>query len=131
MDRVYILLGASLIAVGLIVGLTSGLGPSTGYYQKGVASWYGPNFAGNPTANGEIFDPGEMTAAHKSLPFDTRVKVVHLGTGNSVVVRINDRGPFIKGRIIDLSRKAAERLGIIGSGTAEVGLKVVEWGDQS
>jgi rare lipoprotein A len=131
MDRVYVLLGASLIAVGLIVGLTTGLGPSSGYYQKGVASWYGPNFAGNPTANGEMFDPEEMTAAHKSLPFDTRVKVVQLETGKSVVVRINDRGPFIKGRIIDLSRKAAERLGIIGSGTAEVGLKIVEWGNKS
>ena len=131
MDRVYVLLGASLIAVGLIVGLTTGLGPSSGYYQKGVASWYGPNFAGNPTANGEMFDPEEMTAAHKSLPFDTRVKVVQLDTGKSVVVRINDRGPFIKGRIIDLSRKAAERLGIIGSGTAEVGLKIVEWGNKS
>ena len=129
MDRVYVLLGASLIAVGLIVGLTSGLGPSPGYYQKGVASWYGPKFAGNPTANGEIFNPEEMTAAHKSLPFNTRVKVVDLDTGRSVVVRINDRGPFIQGRIIDLSRKAAERLGIIGSGTAEVGLKVVEWGN--
>lgn len=131
MDKIYVLLGASLIAVGLIVGLTSGLGPSSGYYQKGVASWYGPNFAGNPTANGEIFNPKEMTAAHKSLPFNSRVKVVDLDTGRSVVVRINDRGPFIKGRIIDLSRKAAERLGMVGSGTAKVGLRIVEWGNKS
>ncbi len=129
MNRIYALLGVSLIAIGVIIGLTSS--PDSGFYQKGVASWYGPNFAGQPTANGEIFDPGELTAAHKSLPFDTEVEVVHLETGRSVVVRINDRGPFIKDRIIDLSRKAAEKLGIIGSGTAEVGLKVRNWGNDS
>lgn len=129
MDRVFVLLGVSLIAIGVIIGLTSG--PNSGFYQKGIASWYGPNFAGNPTANGEIFDPEELTAAHKSLPFNTEVKVVHMRTGRSVVVRINDRGPFIEDRIIDLSRRAAEKLGIIGSGTAEVGLKIRKWGDSS
>lgn len=127
MPKLYLLLGVSLIAAGIIIGLTSS--PGGGFYQTGVASWYGPNFQGNPTANGEIFDMNELTAAHKSLPFNTRVKVVHLSTGREVVVRINDRGPFIKGRIIDLSRRAAEKLGIIGSGTAEVGLKIKEWGD--
>lgn len=127
MPKIYLLLGVSLIAAGIIIGLTSS--PGGGFYQTGVASWYGPNFQGNPTANGEIFDMNELTAAHKSLPFNTRVKVVHLSTGREVVVRINDRGPFIKGRIIDLSRRAAEKLGIIGSGTAEVGLKIKEWGD--
>lgn len=127
MPKLYLLLGVSLIAAGIIIGLTSS--PGGGFYQTGVASWYGPNFQGNPTANGEIFDMNELTAAHKSLPFNTRVKVVHLSTGKEVVVRINDRGPFIKGRIIDLSRRAAEKLGIIGSGTAEVGLKIKEWGD--
>lgn len=127
MPKVYLLLGVSLIAAGVIIGLTSGPGGS--YYQTGTASWYGPNFQGNPTANGEVFDMSELTAAHKSLPFDTRVKVVDLSSGNEVVVRINDRGPFIKGRIIDLSRRAAEKLGIIDSGTAEVGLKILEWGD--
>ncbi|MFP4136692.1 MAG: septal ring lytic transglycosylase RlpA family protein [Candidatus Acetothermia bacterium] len=129
MNKVYALVGVSLIVAGLIIGLTGN--PGSDYYQKGVASWYGPNFAGQPTANGEIFDPGEMTAAHKSLPFNTKVKVVHLATGRSVLVRVNDRGPFIKDRIIDLSRKAAEELGIIGSGTAEVGLKIQEWGNES
>lgn len=127
MPKLYLLLGVSLIAAGIIIGLTSS--PGGDFYQTGVASWYGPNFQGNPTANGEIFDMNELTAAHKSLPFNTRVKVVHLSTGKEVVVRINDRGPFIKGRIIDLSRRAAEKLGIIGSGTAEVGLKIKEWGD--
>ncbi len=127
MSKVYLLLGVSLIAAGVIIGFMSG--PGSGYYQTGTASWYGPNFQGNPTANGEIFDMNELTAAHKSLPFNTRVKVVDLSSGNEVVVRINDRGPFIKGRIIDLSRRAAEKLEIIDSGTAEVGLKILEWGD--
>ncbi|MBS3736623.1 MAG: septal ring lytic transglycosylase RlpA family protein [Candidatus Bipolaricaulota bacterium] len=127
MPKLYLLLGVSLIAAGIIIGLTSS--PGGGYYQTGTASWYGPNFQGNPTANGEVFDMNELTAAHKSLPFNTRVKVVDLSSGNEVVVRINDRGPFIKGRIIDLSRRAAEKLGIIDSGTAKVGLKIVKWGD--
>lgn len=127
MPKVYLILGVSLIAAGVVIGLMSG--PGSGYYQTGTASWYGPNFQGNPTANGEVFDMNELTAAHKSLPFNTRVKVVDLSSGNEVVVRINDRGPFIKGRIIDLSRRAAEKLGIIDSGTAEVGLKILEWGD--
>ncbi len=128
MERAYLLLGASLVAVGLILGLMTNSG--TGYYQTGVASWYGPNFQGNPTASGEVFDMNEMTAAHKSLPFNTRVRVVDLSSGKRVVVRINDRGPFIKDRIIDLSRRAAERLGIIDTGTARVGLKVLKWGER-
>jgi len=127
MPKIYLLLGVSLIAAGVIIGLASN--PSGGFYQTGIASWYGPNFQGNPTANGEIFDMNELTAAHKSLPFNTRVKVVDLSSGKNVVVRINDRGPFIKGRIIDLSRRAAEKLGIIDSGTAEVGLKILKWGN--
>lgn len=94
------------------------------WFEEGVASWYGPNFVGRPTANGEIFDPSELTAAHKFLPFDTRVLVTHLDTGRSVVVRINDRGPFVGDRIIDLSRAAAETIDMIGSGTARVRLQV-------
>lgn len=129
MPKIYLLLGISLIAAGIIIGLTSS--PESGFYQTGIASWYGPNFKGNPTANGEIFDPSKMTAAHKSLPFNTKVEVVDLASGNKVVVRINDRGPFIKDRIIDLSRRTAERLGIIDSGTAEVGLKIIKWGNES
>lgn len=129
MPKIYLLLGISLIAVGIIIGLTSS--PDSGFYQTGVASWYGPNFRGNPTANGEIFDPNKMTAAHKTLPFNTKVRVVDLSSGKEVVVRINDRGPFIKDRIIDLSRRAAEKLGVIDSGTAKVGLKIVEWGNET
>jgi rare lipoprotein A len=85
-----------------------------------VASYYGARFHGRQTANGERFDMHAMTAAHPSLPFDTRVRVTHLDSGRQIVVRINDRGPFIKGRIIDLSRSAAEKLGMIRSGVARV-----------
>lgn len=85
-----------------------------------MASWYGPNFVGRPTANGETFDPGQLTAAHKTLPFDTRVRVTNLDNGRAVVVRINDRGPFKPGRIIDLSRAGAEAIGLVGSGLARV-----------
>lgn len=87
---------------------------------QGMASWYGPNFAGRLTANGEIFDPSELTAAHKTLPFGTMVRVTNVTNDMSVVVRINDRGPFIKQRVIDLSRFAAEQIDMIGPGTAEV-----------
>lgn len=88
--------------------------------EEGLASWYGPGFAGRRTASGEIFDPSEMTAAHKTLPFGTRVRVTSLRSGRSVVVRINDRGPFKPGRIIDLSRAAAESIGLISAGVARV-----------
>lgn len=89
------------------------------------ASWYGPGFYGRRTANGEVFTGNDMTAAHRSLPFGTRVRVTNQSTGRAVVVRINDRGPFVGGRSIDLSRAAAERLGIIHSGTAPVSLTVL------
>jgi len=95
-----------------------------GWREEGIASWYGPNFVGRPTANGEIFDPSQLTAAHQSLPFDTRVRVTNLDNGRSVVVRINDRGPFVGGRIIDLARGAAEVIGMISSGTARVRLEL-------
>ena len=84
----------------------------------GKASWYGPGFNGRTTANGEIFDENKMTAAHKTLPFGTKVKVKH--NGKSVVVTINDRGPFVKGRIIDLSKAAAGQLGLIKKGVGRV-----------
>lgn len=93
------------------------------FAREGVASWYGPGFAGRLTANGEIFDPGEMTAAHRTLPFDTHLRVTNLSNGRSVIVRINDRGPFTGGRIIDLSQAAAASIGMIGSGTAKVRLE--------
>jgi rare lipoprotein A len=82
--------------------------------QSGRASWYGPGFNGRRTASGETFNQNAMTAAHKSLPFGSRVRVVNQQTGQSVVVRINDRGPFVRGRIIDLSRASAQAIGISG-----------------
>lgn len=102
--------------------------PSHGgsFSQVGVASWYGGKFHGRQTASGERYDMHAMTAAHRTLPFGTRVRVTDLTTRRSVVVRINDRGPFIDGRIVDLSRRAAGRLGIIERGTAKVRLTVVQ-----
>jgi rare lipoprotein A len=91
-------------------------------FQRGGASWYGPGFHGRRTASGERFDSGAMTAAHRSLPFGTRVRVQHEGSGRSVVVRINDRGPFHGGRIIDLAAGPARALGIVSAGAAHVSL---------
>ncbi len=88
--------------------------------QHGVASWYGPGFHGRRTASGERFDTNSLTAAHRTLPFGTRVRVVHERTGRTVVVRINARGPFPKGRVIDLARGSAQALGL--SGVAPVSL---------
>ncbi len=93
--------------------------------QTGYASWYGKQFHGRKTANGEVYDMDAMTAAHKELPFNTRVRVVNLRTGKSVVVRINDRGPFIEGRIIDLSRRAAGKLGMFFTGTMKVRVEIL------
>ncbi len=94
-------------------------------FQRGVASWYGRDFHGRRTANGEIYNMNKLTAAHKRLPFNTLVKVENLDNGKSVIVRINDRGPFVKRRIIDLSKKAAKQISMIGRGTANVILKIV------
>jgi len=91
--------------------------------QIGNASWYGPNFAGRLTSDGEIFDPSQLTAAHRTLPFGTLVKVTNLVNGESVVVRINDRGPFKPNRIIDLSRAAAEAIHMKSMGVARVKLE--------
>lgn len=93
--------------------------------QTGDASWYGPGFRGKPTASGEVFRPRKRTAAHKTLPFGTIVKVTRPDTGASVRVVINDRGPYAAGRVIDLSRRAARRIDMINDGVAEVELKVV------
>ena len=88
--------------------------------QTGIASWYGPKFHGRTTASGEIFDMNEYTAAHKTLPFGSIVRIINKVNKRSVIVKINDRGPFIKDRIIDLSRKSAEKIGLIESGYAKV-----------
>ena len=94
--------------------------------QYGDASWYGPGFYGNSTANGEVYRPGTMTAAHKHLPFGTRVRVTNLNNGRSAVLRINDRGPYSGGRIIDLSETAAGILGVKHSGVAPVKVQVLD-----
>jgi rare lipoprotein A len=93
--------------------------------QTGVASWYGPGFHGNRTANGEIFDQYELTAAHPSLPLGTRVMVTNLANGRAVEVRINDRGPFVDNRVIDLSYAAARVIGMIGPGTSPVRIEIL------
>lgn len=93
--------------------------------QRGIASWYGPNFHAKKTSNGEIYNMYAMTAAHKTLPMNTMVKVDNLDNGKSTIVRINDRGPFVTGRIIDLSNKAAHEVDMVGKGTANVKITVL------
>lgn len=93
-----------------------------GFVEEGIASWYGGKFHGRKTANGELYDMYEKTAAHKTLPFGTHVKVANLSNGKEVLVRINDRGPFVKGRIIDLSFAAAKDIALIDPGTTRVRL---------
>jgi rare lipoprotein A len=96
-----------------------------GKTETGIASWYGHPYHGRRAASGEIYDMEKLTAAHRTLPFDTWVRVRNLGNGKTVEVRINDRGPFVRGRIIDLSRAAARQIGMIGPGTARVRLEVI------
>ncbi|HSE90133.1 MAG TPA: septal ring lytic transglycosylase RlpA family protein [Candidatus Binatia bacterium] len=96
--------------------------------QTGIASWYGPGFHGKATASGAIYDQNDLTAAHQTLPLGTRVMVTNLETGSSAEVTINDRGPFAKGRIIDLSYGAGKALGMIGSGTIPVHVEVIDGG---
>ena len=100
-------------------------GPVVISTHSGEASWYGPGLYGNRTANGEVFRPGTMTAAHRTLPFGTRVRVTNLWNGRRAVVRINDRGPFAGDRVIDLAHGAARELGLMSSGIAEVRLEVL------
>jgi peptidoglycan lytic transglycosylase len=95
--------------------------------EVGIASWYGEKFDGNTTANGEIFDMNELTVAHRSLPFGARVKVTNLQNKRSLVLRVNDRGPFIPGRILDVSKAAAKRLGFKVAGLAVVEIKVLSY----
>lgn len=102
---------AALTLLGLAMTGTAEARTDAGALQTGVASWYA---TGRVTASGERFNPGGMTAAHRTLPFGTRVRVVHAASGRSVVVRINDRGPFHGGRVIDLARGASRALGVAG-----------------
>jgi rare lipoprotein A len=102
------------------------LSNSSGFSQEGIASWYGRDFHGKLTSNGEVYNMNSLTAAHKTLPFNSVVLVTHRKSGKSVTVRINDRGPFVGDRIIDLSYSAASRLGMAETGTAPVSLRVIK-----
>jgi len=106
------------------------LDSSAGFVQRGVASWYGTKFHGRPTSSGEVYNMHAMTAAHKTLPIPVYVHVKNLDNGRSAVVRVNDRGPFIDGRIIDLSYAAAKKLGVDGPGTANVEISVLKQGER-
>jgi len=108
-------------------GLSSSLGRQLAdLVQEGVVSWYGAAFHDRPTASGERFDSGALTMAHPSLPFGTRVKVTNLRNGRAVVVRVNDRGPFVGKRIADLSQAAASEIGMMRRGVARVRLEVLQ-----
>ena len=119
---------AAVLAAGLLAGCATTTrleSPNRGTTQKGLASWYGAKFHGRPTASGEIYDMNRISAAHKQLPLGTVVLVKNRDNGKKLRVPINDRGPFIKGRIIDLSVGAARRLEMFGQGLANVRIKVV------
>ena len=116
------LLALSLIAVPVLAQA----GDVRNLFGEGMASYYGSEFAGSRTASGERFDPTAMTAAHRSLAFGSRVVVTNLANGQEVVVRVNDRGPWGKGRIIDISHAAAREIGMHRSGTARVKLELLD-----
>ncbi len=97
--------------------------------EEGMASYYADQYNGKQTSNGEIYDMYALTAAHPTHPFNTKVKVTNLENGRSVILRINDRGPFKKDRVIDVSYTAAKQLQMIGTGTARVRVEVLEWGN--
>src|ERR687883_1389107 len=107
---------SKLVASAAFALILCGSGSAFAAGSSGMASWYGPGFQGRRTASGERFNTHALTAAHRSLPFGTRVRVVNQRTGRSVVVRINDRGPYAHGRVIDLSRAAAQAVGVSGVG---------------
>ena len=114
-----------MLLLGLGVGCAhapSGAVAETGS-QEGYASWYGPGLYGRRTASGEVLRPGELTAAHRTLPFGSCLRVTNLETGRSVQVRVNDRGPFVEDRIVDVSEAAAEALGMRARGVARVRLQ--------
>lgn len=117
---------ASIVGAVMLSGRSRANPPSnSGGVLTGKASWYGPGFHGRQTANQEIYDENKMTCAHKTLKFNTRLEVTDNLTGRSVVVRVNDRGPFVSGRIIDLSKAAAESLDMIERGVIDVTARIV------
>lgn len=117
-------LGVALVVGGCASSRRAQQG-KRGFTERGLASWYGPGFHGKQAADGSIYSMHEMTAAHRTLPFNTVVEVRNRDNGRQVKVRITDRGPFVRGRIIDLSHEAAHRLGMIGPGVARVEIRVV------
>jgi rare lipoprotein A len=116
---------AALVLTLALAGCARLPRPNPAGVETGVASWYGEEFHGRPTSSREIYDMNDLTAAHRTIPFGTYVMVTNLVNDRSVVVRINDRGPFVKGRILDLSYAAARVLGLVGPGTARVRLEVL------
>lgn len=115
--RVHSLISSLVVMVFMTVGCSPKI------TETGIASYYADKFEGRKTASDVVFRQNKMTAAHRSLPFGTKVKVTNLTNGNTIKVRINDRGPFVEGRIIDLSKKAAGKLQMINAGIAEVKIK--------
>jgi rare lipoprotein A len=119
-------LALMLLAAGCARHTTARLPARIGSTETGIASWYGVPYHGRPTASGEIFDMEKLTAAHRALPFETWVEVTNLSNGKQVDVRITDRGPFVHGRIIDLSMGAARQIDMVRAGTARVRLRVIK-----
>ena len=125
---------AHAVILALLAILASGCSmhrydkPRVGTTQRGVASWYGEPFHGRKTASGEVYDMHGLSAAHKELPLGTVVWVKNLDNGRELELRVNDRGPFVKGRVLDVSYAAAKRLGMVGPGTAKIELRVVRLG---
>jgi rare lipoprotein A (peptidoglycan hydrolase) len=119
-------LAALLLMLSTPVALADDLEKKPAFVEEGEASWYGPGFDGQPTASGEIFDQDDLTAAHPELPLGATAEVTNLENGRSVEVEINDRGPQADGRVIDLSREAAERLDMVENGTAPVRIEASE-----
>ncbi len=119
--------GCSLVSSPVYVyrGVPASVSVVSGFVQRGTASWYGVPFHGRQTASGEIYDMNGMTCAHRTLPFGTLLLVTNLDNGKTTTVRVTDRGPYVSGRIVDLSRGAASSLGMLDTGTAQVELKVV------
>ncbi len=116
----------SVVTTSLLALLLTACGGSKSTFsQSGQGSYYADKFAGKRTASGTPYRPGKRTAAHNTLPFGTKIKVTNVKTGRSVKVTVNDRGPHVKGRIVDLSKKAAKKIGLVEAGVAPVQLKVV------
>jgi len=124
--------GTAILAgcTALLVASATGQGPAItdslpAWTQQGRVSWYGPGFDGRTTANGEVFDRNALTMAHRSLAFGSAVRVTNLANGRSVIVRVNDRGPYVRGRIADLSRAAAQELGFVDDGVVAARIELL------